>query len=725
MKSSRPRLWAVATVTALSALSIVSTPLAGTASSSSTTQVESRPGVDRPHPSDRPTRVEMERAKVSLRAAEQHSAGAIRQAPAAAAATTRSLVGQSAIRPRAAAAMTDCSADYDGPFLCGSIQVLTNPADPSLGRRTIDFVYRPADVQPATGVSLFSDGPIQSTFDSNNPWKAGFFSFIATAQGAELDTRDVILVNTRGTGRDNVECPMLQTPGNEVRAAVRECVGILGDAIDYFTTGDAADDLDAVRAHLLGRSAKVDLVTMGHSTSLGQAYLARYRSRVRTAILDEAQNMNAWGDVEIKDATAMAGLVCSRSARCSAQIDRGDVAQDLAWLAALVRQRPITGTTTLADGTPQDVRIGERELALWMLFPEAAAFDQGAGLPAALKAYRAGDAQPLLRIAANSGVGDGNYGPPLTGPVSTDGADWSASSFAAAYCNEWPTAYDLSADEATRRAQAVRRLAAQPANLYGIFSHALYGTWEECWSWPGPQRVNRIQPRGVPYATVPVLVEAGDLNSDHPPTASRAVAARYPNSTFVLIPRAGQPALYWSACGARIAQHFLDHRTAGPRACDPTEGKAVLGIGSFPRTVAGQVPARSASATDRSTVRDRRVAAAAVHTLLDSVVQWAFHGVDAGPGLRGGTWAVTYRDDDDALFTLSQAQFVPGITVSGDFDYSFVADNTPATLAVAGAGTETGTLAVDLPATFDLARPTAHVTGELGGRSVDVIVDVQ
>lgn len=685
MSSSRPTLWAVAAVAALGALSIGSTPLAGSASASSTRQVDAVPSVGRAHPSDRPTGVEMKRVEARLRAAGQHYSGTTHRPRAAVAARTRSLLGQSAIRPRAAAAMTDCSAAYDGPFLCGSIQVLTNPADPSLGQRSIDFVYRPADVQPATGVTLFSDGPIQSTFDANNPWKAGFYSFMATAQGAELGSRDVILVNTRGTGRDNVDCPMLQTPGNDVRAAVSECVGILGDAIDYFTTGDAADDLDAVRAYLLGRTARVDLVTMGHATSLGQAYLARYPSRIRTAILDEAQNMNAWGDVEIKDATAMAGLVCSRSDRCSAQIDREDVLEDLARLAARVREDPITGTTTLADGTPQDVRIGETELAWWMLFPEASAFDQSAGLPAAINAYRAGDTQPLLRIAANSGVGDGNYGPPLTDPVTTDGADWSASSFAAAYCNEWPTAYDLSADEPTRRAQAARRLAAQPADLYGIFSHALYGNWEECWSWPGPQRVNRIQPRGVPYATVPVLVEAGDLNSDHPPTASRAVAARYPNSTFVLIPRAGQPSLYWSACAARIAQHFLDHRTAGPRACDPTEGKTVLGIGSFPRTVAGEAPARSASAADRSTARDRRVAAAAVHTVLDAFVQWAFHGADAGPGLRGGTWAVTYGDAD-ALFTLSEARFVPGINVSGDFDFSFVADNPPATLAVGGAG---------------------------------------
>ena len=356
-------------------------------------------------------------------------------------------------------------------------------------------------------------------------------------------------------------------------------MGIFGRSIDYFTNGDSADDLDAVRAYLLGRTAKIDLVTMGHATSLGQAYLARYSQRVHTAILDEAVNMNAWGDVEIKDATAIVGRACKRSERCSAQID--DAIGEVAWLAAKVRKSPVTGMTTLADGTPQRIVLGEVELAWGLVFPEPSTYAYGAGLAAAIRAYRSGDSQPLLRLAANAGIGEGWSGQPLTGDGGP-GEDWSGSGFAAANCNEWGTAYDLSANEATRRAQAVQRLAAQPANLYGVFSHALFGNWEECWAWPGPQRVNKINPPGTPYSKVPILVMAGDLNTDHPPTAARTVASRYPNATFVSIPRSGQPSLYWSACAARIAQHFMNTASVGDTRCADNEGKAVSGSAPSP-----------------------------------------------------------------------------------------------------------------------------------------------
>ena len=120
--------------------------------------------------------------------------------------------------------MTDCSDLYGAPFMCGSIKVPTSATDPSLGTRTIDFVYRPADTQPAKAVSLFSDGPVQSTFSESSTWKADFYSWIAAAQGAEFATRDVILVNTRGTGRRRGRLPAAADRGQRLppgRAGVR------------------------------------------------------------------------------------------------------------------------------------------------------------------------------------------------------------------------------------------------------------------------------------------------------------------------------------------------------------------------------------------------------------------------------------------------------------------------------------------------------------------------
>ena len=222
---------------------------------------------------------------------------------------------------------------------------------------------------------------------------------------------------------------------------------------------------------------------------------------------------------------------------------------------------------------------------------------------------------------------------------------------------------------------------------------------------------------------MPVLVLGGDLNADHPQAAARVVAGRYPNATFVVIPRGSQPSLYSSACAARIAARFVDTGAAGSTRCSTTEGSTVLGIGDFPRTAADETPARRASTADRSTLRDRKAAAVAVYTWLDALGQAWDVGADAGPALRGGTWSVAYGPDE-ATWTLDGARFAEDVAVSGTAHFGFSADNVPADLTVSGAGTAAGTLHVEAPAIYDLTRPTAHVTGTLGGRTIDLVVDL-
>ena len=80
--------------------------------------------------------------------------------------------------------------------------------------------------------------------------------------------------------------------------------------------------------------------------------------------------------------------------------------------------------------------------------------------------------------------------------------------------------------------------------------------------------------------------------------------------------------------------------------------------------------------------------------------------------------------DEGATFTLNGARFASDVSVSGDVDFSFVADNAPAHLTVSGPGTAPGALVVDMPAVYSLDHPTAHVTGQIGGRSIDLTVDI-
>ena len=148
---------------------------------------------------------------------------------------------------------------------------------------------------------------------------------------------------------------------------------------------------------------------------------------------------------------------------------------------------------------------------------------------------------------------------------------------------------------------------------------------------PGPAPAcEQDQPARHAILQVPILVMAGDLNTDHPPTAARTVASRYPNATFVTIPRGGSPASTGAACAARIAAHFMNIATAGNTRCAPNEGKDVLGIGYFPARLSRRTSASPASGSDRSTRETVAWLGRGLHR-VDAVLQAFGAGADWDP----------------------------------------------------------------------------------------------
>ncbi len=629
------------------------------------------------------------------------------------------------IRPEALATLEDCSAQWNGPFLCGTIEVPLSTSNPALGKRQIDFIVRPADVQPAKGTTLFSNGADNSTFSESSPWKPEFFSWIATARGAQLETRDVILVNTRGTGRDALDCPLFQGDGNDMHAAIAECVGILGPAIDYFTFADSAEDLEGVRSFLMGPRGKVDIVTIGHQSAQAEAYVARYAKNVRSMVLDGAEGFTAWGEKDVKEWVRIADLQCRNSARCAPRIN--DTTAEIAWLARELRKRPLVGVATLPDGSSQNVILDEKGLAFNILGGNDGKLNVlfYGSIGAATRAYRDGDLAPLLRLAAMSGVTDTPPSGALTsGWGSVD--DQSGATWASSTCNEWPMPYDLSANLSERRAQANERLALEPADLFGFFSKAIAadggGSWAECWGWPAPTRVNRIHPPGAPYADVPILFMTGEMNPEHVAPFAQELARRYPRGTFVSIPRAAQPALFFSSCAGRIAASFLDTLKVGDTTCTAGEGDVFSATGGYPVKVKGETAADVASGADRSRAGDRKVASAAVHTWIDAL-HAVFYGNPAGVGLRGGSWE--FMDGDVGTWVLDRTKLVSDVAVSGTVQFDWASgDVLPSDLAVSGPGTADGVVHIERGPIWDLTTPFVHVTGQIGGRALDLTVAI-
>ena len=517
---------------------------------------------------------------------------------------------------------------------CRSIEVPIDRAHPQRGTTGVSYAFRPHDdrTAPTEGTTMVADGPGTSHING-----FGAFLFPFSALGDLTATHDMVLVDIRGTGANALDCPDYQHGVGPFSESVASCAAQIGPARDFYTYGDGADDMDAVRA-ALGLD-EVDVYATGHATPLAEAYAIHHHAHVRTLTLDSAADFRAWADDDLRNGIQLIGRLCRRSPLCSAQIR--DAEAEVSWLAKRLRARPLTGTGYDADGKLQNVRLGEAELAWQMLFDASGRRRTAAELPAAARALRAGDPVPLLRLAAET------QGPmPGTPGDRGEPADWSSAAYIAAYCPQWPVGWDMSGTREQRLAQFRAARAALPRDIFAPFSIAA-GTApapdQECLAWPTPARTNPILPPGARYPKVPVLVVHGDMNTDHSVIGGARVAARYPNGRFVAIPQAGQSAAGWSACARRIIQSFVTELRPGDTRCAADEREAFPGVGAFPRRVRRYAPAAvDPAGGDRSRRRDRRVVAAAVQTYLDAVYTLDRTQGTSGRGLRGGGWSVEY-----------------------------------------------------------------------------------
>jgi pimeloyl-ACP methyl ester carboxylesterase len=598
--------------------------------------------------------------------------------------------------------------DLDG-WECGQVTVPISRGAPSLGTTTATYAFRPHDDhgRPAEGTTLVSDSPGGSTFPV-----AGFLAFSALGDDL-LETHDVIAVDPRGTGAQALDCPDYQHGSTPFSQAIPACAAQLGRARDHYTYGDLADDLDAGRAAL--KVDKVDLYATGHATGVMEAYTIRHPEHVRTAVLDSALQINEFNDEDIGNALRVAGNVCRRSALCSAQIR--DPEGELAWLAKRLRERPLTGIGYDGDGNPHRITLDEAKLVYVLMFDKSGAVRTPAELPAAARALRGGDPVPLLRLAAEN---DG----PLPWDPSDNGepSEFSTAGLNAAYCAQWPFGFDKAAPLATRFAQFRAARNALPRDFFAPFSleAGLAVTPDQCIYWPPPARTNPILPPGASYPSVPVLVVAGDINTDHAPALAASVAARFPSARFVPIPQAGQSAAGWSRCAQRIIQAFVATLSPGDTSCRQEELSAVAGVGAFPRSVRQYAPAIP-DAGDRSTRLDRQIAAAAVHTALDAIyTQFNHASADGGRGLRGGSYSVAFADDG-ATFAFHGARLVEDVELGGTFFFGFSTSN-HARLTLKACGL-TGVLETD-GSVFDAMAPRMKVTGRIGGRRVALQVPI-
>ncbi len=169
-------------------------------------------------------------------------------------------------------------------LLAATLVVPENRAQPSGRTISLHIVVVPALTQGVKDAPLFdlAGGPGLAA--------SGAASWYAADSTGYRATRDIVLVDQRGTGLSNpLRCPELEHTSKLDDMydpdAVRRCRDELAKNADLTQYGTlaAAHDLEAVR-RVMGYE-KIDLIALSYGTMVAQTYMREYPHNVRCAVL--------------------------------------------------------------------------------------------------------------------------------------------------------------------------------------------------------------------------------------------------------------------------------------------------------------------------------------------------------------------------------------------------------------------------------------------------------
>jgi pimeloyl-ACP methyl ester carboxylesterase len=566
---------------------------------------------------------------------------------------------------------------------CGVLAVPLDYASPASPDIRIGFRWLPAtaEARAAGTVLAVEGGPGFATTGTEA-------AYVAMA-GAVLHTRNMLLVNLRGTGNSTpVNCRSLEDygrvqsqDGTAFDRAVASCGRQLNHtwryrdggwvhASDLFNTAYSARDVAAVLRAL--RAGRVDLYGDSYGSWFAQVFASRYPGQLRSVTLDstyQVLDLDPWYTTTVVTARRAFDEACRLSVACSA----ATTAPGRAWgrIAALARRlarSPVSGETTTEDGTRGRVTV--TPLTLVNLVNNAG-FDPVVyqDLDAAGRALvNDDDPAPLLRLAALSlGFDDTNY--PL--PEFSDGLYFAVS------CTDYVQLFNPDAPLAARARQYADALRSEPRHVFAPFSVAQWTSLDQyteaysaCLDWPTP--VHRTQPitKRPPLvpASVPVLIMSGTLDSLTPRLHGATLVARqmgpsarlvtFANLTHVVLQDAND------TCPASIYQNFV----ANPGALDQLNTSCaarvapIHAVGSYPLRLADARPASPAPANTAGGLA-LRAASIAVASVGDEVSRYDLLSGSTDGGLRGGR--IRFSGGTVLRISLTNVRWVTDATING------------------------------------------------------------
>ena len=415
---------------------------------------------------------------------------------------------------------------------CGWMNAAENPDEPGGRQIRVRVARIPAHGRTPEPDPLvfFAGGPGQSATES--------WPIIAGALKKVNESRDILLVDQRGTGQSNpLKCPeaelekALATDWDDLARTTRECLESLDGDPRFYTTTIAMYDVDAAR-EALGYET-VNLYGGSYGTRAAQVYLRLFPERVRTAVLDGVvpQTLALGTEHAAKLDQAIYRVLegCESDPLCRENFP--DSAGKLAMLIQKLEENPVDITVehpTTGEVFPMTFN---REVLSSSLRFLTYSSDTQAMLP--LLIHEAAVEQNFERLASQLLIAATGLQQSIS-----QGMELSV------MCAE---DYPLYPENPSPNSY-----------LMGDMLEKAVGI--QCGIWPrGPVPENFHEPV---TADVPVLLLSGELDPVTPPEYADRVAVHFPNSRHLVAPGQGHIATT-RGCMGKIVSEFIIEGSAG------------------------------------------------------------------------------------------------------------------------------------------------------------------
>ena len=248
---------------------------------------------------------------------------------------------------------------------CGTFERHEDPSDETSPLLALSVAIVPAlslEPEPDPFVPI-AGGPGQSTFE--------FYSLLARAFEEIRRTRDIVLLDQRGTGDSaRMECDIGdevvegQLTTEETIALTEKCLAALPHKPEFFTTSVAVQDLEALRLAL--SSPQFNVYGASYGTRVAQHFARQHPDSTRSIVLDGVVPpqlaLGAIIAVEAQNALNNIFDRCTESAACNERFP--EIAEEFAALEERLNRDPVlVDLANPLSGLRETISFGDAELA--------------------------------------------------------------------------------------------------------------------------------------------------------------------------------------------------------------------------------------------------------------------------------------------------------------------------------------------------------------------------